>query len=107
MPSGVAKMKFSPWLVVVAEFLLSVIIIGMLCGKINAEKTRADEAQFLAKERQQTIDDFTIRQREVAALDAKYTKELADAQAKLVAFSGVLVLVCVGCASTQHVQRVI
>ncbi|EIY8025928.1 lysis protein, partial [Salmonella enterica subsp. enterica serovar Newport] len=28
----------------------------------------------------ETIDDMTQRQRDVAALDAKYTKELADAQ---------------------------
>ena len=29
-----------------------------------------------------TINDMTTRQRDVAALDAKYTKELADAQAE-------------------------
>jgi Bacteriophage lysis protein. len=37
----------------------------------------------LATERQQTIDDMQVRQRDVAALDEKYTKELADAQATI------------------------
>lgn len=37
----------------------------------------------LATERQQTIDDMQVRQRAVAALDEKYTKELADAQATI------------------------
>ena len=40
-------------------------------------------ADSLATERQQTIDDMQVRQRDVAALDAKYTKELADAQATI------------------------
>lgn len=40
-------------------------------------------AEILATERQQTIDDMQVRQRDVAALDAKYTKELADAQATI------------------------
>jgi len=41
------------------------------------------ESDSLATERQQTIDDMQVRQRDVAALDAKYTKELADAQATI------------------------
>ncbi|EOF6097476.1 lysis system i-spanin subunit Rz, partial [Salmonella enterica] len=36
----------------------------------------------LADARQQTIDDMTQRQRRNAALDAKYTQELADAKAE-------------------------
>lgn len=40
-------------------------------------------AESLATERQQTIDDMQVRQRDVAALDAKYTKELSDAQATI------------------------
>ncbi|EJI4221478.1 lysis protein [Salmonella enterica] len=46
-----------------------------------AEKARK-EAVALADTRQQTIDDMTQRQRQNAALDAKYTKELADAKAE-------------------------
>lgn len=40
-------------------------------------------ANSLATARQQTIDDMTVRQRDIAALDAKYTKELADAKATI------------------------
>ncbi|ELQ0048603.1 lysis protein [Salmonella enterica] len=47
----------------------------------GAEKARK-EAVALADARQQTIDDMTQRQRQNAALDAKYTKELADAKAE-------------------------
>ncbi|WZX58174.1 lysis protein [Salmonella enterica subsp. diarizonae serovar 58:r:z53] len=47
----------------------------------RAEKARK-EAVALADVRQQTIDDMTQRQRQNAALDAKYTQELADAKAE-------------------------
>lgn len=47
----------------------------------QAEKARK-EAVALADVRQQTIDDMTQRQRQNAALDAKYTQELADAHAE-------------------------
>ena len=40
-------------------------------------------ADSLATERQETITDMQRRQQSIAALDAKYTKELADAKAKL------------------------
>ncbi|MGL4000012.1 lysis protein [Pantoea eucalypti] len=40
-------------------------------------------ASSLATARQQTIDDMQVRQRDVAALDAKYTRELADAKATI------------------------
>jgi len=41
---------------------------------------RAITAEVRAKEQQQTITDMQVRQRDVAALDAKYTGELADAK---------------------------
>lgn len=47
----------------------------------GAEKARK-EAVALADTRQQTIDDMTQRQRQNAALDTKYTQELADAKAE-------------------------
>ncbi|ECF0263816.1 lysis protein [Salmonella enterica subsp. enterica serovar Java] len=47
----------------------------------QAEKARK-EAVALADARQQTIDDMKERQRQNAALDAKYTQELADAKAE-------------------------
>lgn len=49
-------------------------------GKYLTEQKRADEAQLLAQQRQQTINDMQTRQRDVAALDSKYTRELADAK---------------------------
>ena len=42
-----------------------------------------------------------MRQRDVAALDAKYTKELADAKAENDACVMMLPLVVVGCTSKQ------
>ena len=43
------------------------------------------------------ITDMQMRQRDVAALDAKYTKELADAKAENDALRMMLPLVVVGC----------
>lgn len=48
--------------------------------KYQTEQKRADDAVLLAKQRQQTINDMQTRQRDVAALDSKYTQELADAK---------------------------
>ncbi|QYH18030.1 lysis protein [Enterobacter sp. DNB-S2] len=45
-------------------------------------KDQRDKAQSLAEQRQNTINDMQVRQRDVAALDAKYTQELADAKAQ-------------------------
>lgn len=46
----------------------------------KAQRDKASDALKLANA---TIDDMQVRQRDVAALDAKYTKELADAQATI------------------------
>ena len=46
-----------------------------------------------------------MRQRDVAALDAKYTKELADAKAKMM-LCVMMPLVVVGCIIKQSVSRV-
>ena len=70
-------------LIIGAELLLSLLLIYILLGQISSEKKRADDATSLAKQRQETIDDMTVRQRDVATLDAKYTGELADAKAEL------------------------
>ncbi|WP_438940791.1 lysis protein [Klebsiella pneumoniae] len=51
-------------------------------GKAEHEATRADNAELNLKLANATITDMQTRQREVAALDAKYTKELADAKAE-------------------------
>jgi len=52
-------------------------------GLYKDEKIRADTAEASAKLKQDTIDDMKVRQRDNAALDAKYTGELADAKSKL------------------------
>lgn len=52
-------------------------------GQAIAADGRATSAETLAKQRQETINDMQTRQGDVAALDAKYTKELADAQASI------------------------
>ena len=51
------------------------------------------------------ITDMQMRQRDVAALDAKYTKELADAKAKMMLCVMMLPLVVVGCTSKQSVSQ--
>ena len=52
------------------------------------------------------ITDMQMRQRDVAALDAKYTKELADAKLKMMLCVMMLPLVVVGCTSKQRCQSV-
>ena len=49
--------------------------------------------------------DMQMRQRDVAALDAKYTKELADAKAENDVRVMMLPLVVVGCTSKQSVSQ--
>ena len=51
------------------------------------------------------ITDMQMRQRDVAALDAKYTKELADAKAENDALVLMLPLVVVGCTSKQSADQ--
>ena len=51
------------------------------------------------------ITDMQMRQRDVAALDAKYTKELADAEAESGVCVMMLPLVVVGCTSKQSVDE--
>jgi len=47
--------------------------------KYQAEKKRADDAEQSLSLANSTITDMQTRQRDVAALDAKYSKELANA----------------------------
>ncbi|MBM1117063.1 lysis protein [Klebsiella grimontii] len=69
--------------------VLVILLIGALAiaashykGKAEQEKQRADGAEHNLKLAKETITDMQTRQRDVAALDAKYTKELADAKAE-------------------------
>lgn len=69
--------------------LIVVSVIGVLAFFVNhyrdsaisykGERDKATEKLILANA---TITDMQTRQRDVAALDAKYTKELADANAE-------------------------
>lgn len=51
-------------------------------GKYQQEQERADTAENSLNLANATITDMQVRQRDVAALDARYTKELADAKAE-------------------------
>ncbi|ECC9043014.1 lysis protein, partial [Salmonella enterica subsp. enterica] len=51
-------------------------------GNAVRYKDQRDTATHNLKLANATITDMTKRQRDVAALDAKYTKELADAQTR-------------------------
>ena len=51
------------------------------------------------------ITDMQMRQRDVAALDAKYTKELAELKLKMMLCVMMLPLVVVGCTSKQSVSQ--
>ncbi|EAP9631520.1 lysis protein [Salmonella enterica] len=64
----------------------AVAVLGFMADHWHSRYTRAEKARrkavALASARQKTIDDMTLRQRQNAALDAKYTQELADAKAE-------------------------
>ncbi|EOM8192698.1 lysis system i-spanin subunit Rz, partial [Salmonella enterica] len=51
-------------------------------GNAVKYKSQRDTATHSLKLANATIDDMQTRQRDVAALDAKYTQEIADAKAE-------------------------
>ncbi len=65
-------------------WLVVLMVFGGLAfwfsGKAEDERQRADTAEHNLKLAKDTISDMQKRQRDAAALDAKYTKELADAR---------------------------
>lgn len=75
-------MNARAWLIIAVEFLAAVVVVLILISQLTKQKARADNAESLAKQRQDTINDMQTRQRDVAALDAKYTKELVDANSE-------------------------
>ena len=80
---GTGQMTLKAWLIIGIELLLSVLITYVLLGQIvDAEKRAADAEQSL-KLANATITDMQVRQRDAAALDAKYTGELEDAKATI------------------------
>jgi len=76
-------MTYKAWLIIGIELLLSFLVIYLLLGKVGEEKKRADDAEQNLKLATATITDMRVRQRDVAALDAKYTGELQDAKATI------------------------
>lgn len=70
------------WIIILIELLISGIVIFVLYTSASTEKKRADNAEQSLSLASATITDMQTRQRDVAALDAKYTKELADANAE-------------------------
>ena len=67
--------------------VLATAALPLLCAGIAKTASyyhgKFVSADSLATERQETIIDMQRRQQSVAALDAKYTKELADAKATI------------------------
>ena len=70
--------------------LLVLVLIGVLALLVNhyrdnaiTYKDQRDKATENLRLANATIKDMQVRQRDVAALDAKYTKELADAKKQL------------------------
>lgn len=57
-------------------------LVGYYHAELHKEERRAEAAEQNLRLASATITDMQTRQRDVAALDAKYTKELADANAE-------------------------
>ena len=76
--------------------LLIITVITPLPTKLSA--TKMPENWKLANA---AITDMQMRQRDVAALDAKYTKELADAKAENDALRDDVAAIVVGCTSSS------
>lgn len=73
-------------LIIIAVFVLLLAGTGLLASHYRGNaidyKAQRDKATGDLKLANATIDDLQVRQRDVAALDAKYTKELASAKAE-------------------------
>ena len=67
-------------LIVPGVILLLALASWLSYSSYKGEKKRADDAEQSLSLANDTIKDMQIRQRDVAALDAKYTKELSDAK---------------------------
>lgn len=68
--------------IVPGVILLLALASWLSYGSYQSEKKRADDAEQSLELANDTIKDMQTRQRDFAALDAKYTKELADAKAE-------------------------
>lgn len=76
------------WRIMAIGLLASgVLVTGKIAGYYHDKFQQADKeraaAEWLASERQSTINDMTRRHLLSAALDAKYTQELNDAKSQI------------------------
>ncbi len=71
------------WGLLLAMAIAAAKLASYYHGQAIAADGRATAAEALAKQQQETITDMQTRQRDVAALDEKYTKELANAKATI------------------------
>ncbi len=98
--------------------VLCVVIIALLvaCGALSlglnhyrdnaiTYKAQRDKNVRELKLANAAITDMQMRQRDVAALDAKYTKELVMRKLKMMLCVMMLPLVVVGCTSKQSVSQ--
>ncbi|RVU74707.1 lysis protein [Pantoea dispersa] len=73
-------------LIIIAVIVLLLAGTGLLASHYRGNaidyKAQRDKATGDLKLANATIDDLQVRQRDVAALDAKYTKEIASAKAE-------------------------
>lgn len=69
-------------LIVPGVILLLALASWFSYSSYKGEKKRADDAEQSLSLAKAAITDMQTRQRDVAELDAKYTKELADANAE-------------------------
>ncbi|WP_446698954.1 lysis protein [Atlantibacter hermannii] len=78
----IEKLLRKYWLSLVVLVLTGVLVILVNRYRDNAieYKKQRDEKAHALSLANATINDMQVRQRDVAALDAKYTKELADAR---------------------------
>lgn len=67
-------------LIVPGVILLLALASWLSYSSYKGEKKRADDAEQRLALANATITDMQTRQRDVAALDSKYTRELADAK---------------------------
>ncbi|WP_410517419.1 lysis protein [Pantoea allii] len=78
------------WLIINWRIVLAFMLVVLIAGLLMAVGRYRDNAlhfqeqrnaqKNIADTRQATIDDMQRRQQSVAAIDARYTKDLADAQ---------------------------
>ncbi|MGP6463315.1 lysis protein [Pantoea agglomerans] len=78
-----AKLLIAFALFVLLTIVTSISFALYYRGNAINYKAQRDTATSNLKQANDSITDMQTRQRDVAAIDAKYTKELADAKAKL------------------------